>query len=70
MPELEVQADYVNYQFHVWADGELVKTGLSVEIQKALMKRVVADCTEMFRQSLRAQLSDVPPGLESIMPEP
>lgn len=65
MTEINVEADYVNHQFHVWADGELVKTGLSVEIQKALMKRVIADCTATFRRALDSSQPDTPPGLET-----
>lgn len=64
MTEINVEADYVNHQFHVWTDGELVKTGLSVEIQKALMRRVVADCTAVFKGALDSSQPDGPPGLE------
>ena len=68
MSNLKIQADYVNYQFHVLLDDHIVDTGLSVDIQKALMRRVIQDCTTVFKQALQSQLSEAPPGLESMMP--
>ena len=68
MSDIKIEADYINYQFHVWSDGQMVETGLSVEVQKALMRQVITDCTTVFKQALQSQLSEAPPGLESMMP--
>lgn len=66
MKDLEVKADYVNYQFHVWKDNYLVDIKLPAEVQAALMRQVVADCCQYFTQVLQSQMSDVPPGLATL----
>lgn len=68
MKPYNVTVDYINSQFHVWQGSQLVDIKLPEEVQAELMKQVVADCCQAFKQVLTSQLSESPPGLESLMP--
>ena len=68
MKAVDIKADYVNYQFHVFQDNHWVDIKLPAEVQAALMRQVVADCCQAFKQVLTPQFSENPPGLEALMP--
>ncbi len=68
MNDVVIKPDYTNGQFHIWQDGNLVETKLPAEMQAALLKQVVSDCCESFKQVLSGQLSEHPPGIYSLMP--
>ena len=68
MKEIVIQPDYVNGQFHIWHDNQWVDIKLPAKVQAAMMKQVVADCCQAFKQVLTPQFSESPPGLEALMP--
>lgn len=67
MKSLEVKADYVNHQFHVFQDNRWVDIKLPAQVQAALISRVASDCGQVIKSILKSQMSDVPPGLEELM---
>lgn len=68
MALIKIDPDYINHQFHIWKDDQYIELGLPVDIQEAIMKKVIQDCSTVFKQALSLQLSEFPPGLESMIP--
>ena len=68
METFDVKPDYVNGQFHAWQDGRQIEIKLPAELQAAMMKQVISDCSYVFKQAIKNQLSDVPPGIEAMIP--
>ena len=66
MKSIEVKADYVNGQFHIWQDNQWVDVKLPAKVQAAMMKQVVADCCQLFTMTLESEMADSPPGLAEL----
>ena len=65
---IEVVVDYRNLQFCVYEDGRLTMDNpLPVEVQRAVIQKIIAEVAENFRQELRGQITSRPPGLDDIL---
>lgn len=65
---VSVQIDYHNLQFLVFEDGKLtMDTPLSVEVQQAVIKKVIHDVVNEIRMQLNADVPDHSPGLKERM---
>lgn len=64
---ITAQIDYRNLQILIYQDDKPVENPLPVEVQRAVLKKVIHEVAENFRRELRGQLTDQPPGLDDIL---
>ncbi len=60
----DVQIDYVNLQFMVFNNGKLLDNPLPVEVQRAVILKILQEVAECIRTQIIHGLSDDPPGLK------
>lgn len=62
---IEVVVDYRNLQFFVYEDGRLTMDNpLPVEVQRAVLNKVIHDVVNEIRAQINADVPDRPPGLK------
>ena len=64
---MSARIDYRNLQFIIYQDNKPVENPLPAEVQRVVILKIIDDVAENFRQELRGQMTDQPPGLDDIL---
>lgn len=67
MKNLEVKADYVNLQFHIFQDNRWVDIKLPAEVMKAIVDQVEDDVFQYFTQKSQLKMPYIPTGLAKMI---